>query len=135
MNIISGVNMTASALSAEKMRMDLVAQNIANAHTTRDVDGAPYKRKVVSFEACIEPNCDGGKGVRIGQVSNDNSLGELIFSPGHPDADKDGMVQMPNVNVATEMVDLMSASRAYEANLAVVRNAKQMAMKALSIGR
>ena len=59
----------------------------------------------------------------------------MIFNPGHPDADKDGMVQMPNVNIATEMVDLMSASRAYEANLAVVRNAKQMAMKALTIGR
>ncbi len=135
MNIITGVNMTASALSAEKARMDLVAQNIANAHTTRDVDGLPYKRKVVSFESCIQPDCDGGKGVRIAQVSNDNSPGETIYNPGHPDADKDGMVQMPNVNIATEMVDLMSASRAFEANLSVIRNAKQMAMKALSIGR
>ena len=85
-------------------------------------------------KACIEPNCDGGKSVRVAQVSSDTAPGELIFNPGHPDADKDGMVQMPNVNIATEMVDLMSASRAYEANLAVVRNAKQMAMKALSIG-
>jgi flagellar basal-body rod protein FlgC len=134
MNIISGINVTASALSAEKIRMDLVAQNIANAHTTKDVDGQPYKRKVVSFEACIEPNCGGGQGVRIAQISNDNAPGELIYNPGHPDADKDGMVQMPNVNMATEMVDLLSSSRAYEANLAVVRNAKQMAMKALSIG-
>ena len=134
MNIISGINVTASALSAEKTRMDLVAQNIANAHTTHDVDGSAYKRKVVSFESCIEPGSAGGKGVRIAQVSNDNSPGEIIFSPGHPDADKDGMLRMPNVNVATEMVDLMSSSRAYEANLAVVRNAKQMAMKALAIG-
>ena len=135
MNIITGVNMTASALTAEKARMDLVAQNIANAHTTRDVDGQPYKRKVVSFESCIQPDSDGGKGVRIGQISNDNSPGETIYNPGHPDADKDGMLQMPNVNIATEMVDLMSASRAFEANLSVIRNAKQMAMKALSIGR
>jgi len=134
MNIISGINVTASALSAEKMRMDLVAENIANAHTTHDVDGHAYKRKVVSFESMIVPGADGGKGVKVSQVSNDNSPGEVVFEPGHPDADKDGMVQMPNVNIATEMVDLLSSSRAYEANLAVVRNAKQMAMKALSIG-
>jgi flagellar basal-body rod protein FlgC len=134
MNIISGINVTASALSAEKTRMDLVAQNIANAHTTHDVDGQAYKRKVVSFESCIEPGSESGKGVRIAQVSNDETPGEIIFAPGHPDADKDGMVRMPNVNIATEMVDLMSSSRAYEANLAVVRNAKQMAMKALAIG-
>jgi len=134
MNIISGINVTASALSAEKLRMDLIAQNIANAHTTHDVDGQAYKRKVVSFESCIEPNSDGEKGVRVAQVSNDNSPGEVIYNPGHPDADQDGMVQMPNVNIATEMVDLLSSSRAYEANLAVVRNAKQMAMKALTIG-
>ena len=134
MNIISGINMTASALTAEKTRMDLVAQNIANAHTTHDVDGQAYKRKVVSFQSIIEPGDDGGKGVQVAQISNDTTAGELIYNPGNPDADKDGMVQMPNVNIATEMVDLMSSSRAYEANLAVVRNAKQMAMKALSIG-
>jgi flagellar basal-body rod protein FlgC len=134
MNMISGINVTASALTAEKARMDIVAQNIANAHTTHDVDGQPYQRKVVSFEACMQPGSDGGKGVRIAQVTNDSTPGEMIYSPGHPDANKDGMVKMPNVNVATEMVDLMSSSRAYEANLAVVRNAKQMAMKALSIG-
>ncbi|HET7513098.1 MAG TPA: flagellar basal body rod protein FlgC [Chthoniobacterales bacterium] len=134
MNIISGINVTASALAAEKLRMDLVAQNIANAHTTHDVDGHPYKRKVVSFETCIEPDSDGEKGVRVAQISNDNTPGEMVYKPGHPDANKDGMVEMPNVNLATEMVDLLSSSRAYEANLAVVRNAKQMAMKALSIG-
>src|SRR5262249_38684183 len=108
------------------MRMDLVAENIANAHTTHDVDGHAYKRKVVSFESFITPDADGSKGVRVSQVSNDTSPGELVFNPGNPDADKDGMVEMPNVNVATEMVDLLSSSRAYEANLAVVRNAKQM---------
>ena len=135
MNIISGVNVTASALSAEKMRMDLVAQNIANAHCTRDVDGQAYKRKVVSFESVIEAGSPNSKAVRVGQISNDTSPGEMVYNPGHPDANKDGMVQMPNVSIATEMVDLMTASRAYEANLAVIRNAKQMAMKALSIGR
>src|SRR5262245_38221993 len=107
MNIISGINVTASALSAEKMRMDLVAENIANAHTTHDVDGHAYKRKVVSFESFIPANSDGSKGVRISQVSNDTSPGEVVFNPGHPDANKDGMVEMPNVNLATEMVDLL----------------------------
>lgn len=134
MNIISGINVTASALAAEKLRMDLVAQNIANAHTTHDVDGQAYKRKVVSFESFIEPDSEGEKGVRVAQVANDTTPGEMIYNPGHPDANKDGMVEMPNVNLATEMVDLLSSSRAYEANLAVVRNAKEMAMKALSIG-
>jgi flagellar basal-body rod protein FlgC len=134
MNLISGVNVTASALNAEKLRMDVVAQNIANAHTTRDVDGQVYKRKVVAFESFLDPAGDGAKAVRVAQVAADQTPGEQVFNPQHPDANKDGFVQMPNVNVATEMVDLLSASRAYEANLAVVRNAKQMALKALSIG-
>jgi len=132
MNLISGINVTASALNAEKVRMDLVAENIANAHTTHDINGGAYQRKVVSFESVLEST---GKGVRISDISTDQSKGESIYSPTHPDADKDGMLQMPNVNIATEMVDLMSSSRAYEANLAVVRNAKQLAMRALSIGK
>lgn len=121
--------------------MDIVAQNIANAHTTRDVDGQVYKRKVVSFQSVLDSanagdiaGATGAKGVRISKVSNDETPGEMVYNPQHPDANKDGFVQMPNVNVATEMVDLMDSSRAYEANLAVVRNAKQMAVKALSIG-
>lgn len=132
MNLISGINQTSSALNAEKIRMDLVAENIANAQTTHDIDGGPYQRKVVSFESVLEAT---GKGVRVSKVSTDRSPGETVYNPNHPDANKDGMLQMPNVNIATEMVDLMSSSRAYEANLAVVRNAKQIAMKALSIGR
>lgn len=134
MNLISGINVTASALNAEKIRMDVVAENIANAHTTHGADGQAYQRKVVSFESLLEASGNGEKGVHIAQVSTDKTPGEMVYEPSHPDANKDGMVQMPNVNIATEMVDLMTSSRAYEANLAVVRNARQMATKALSIG-
>lgn len=132
MNLISGIDITASALMAEKFRSDIVAQNIANAHTTRDIDGAAYKRKMVTFESVLQ---QAGKGVRVAQVLDDPRPGPVIYDPAHPDADEDGMVQMPNVNIAMEMVDLMASSRAYEANLAVIRNARQMAAKALSIGR
>ena len=135
MNFITGSKSTGSALNAEKVRMDIVAQNIANAHTTRDVDGNPYKRKVVSFEAVLGSERGTSGGVRVSGITNDNREGETIYNPQHPHADKDGVVRMPNVNLSIEMVDMLSASRAYEANLAVVRNAKQMAAKALAIGR
>lgn len=114
--------------------MDVVSQNIANAHTTRDVNGEAYKRKVVSFESALDAST-GGTGVRVSKITDDSTPGELVRNPQHPHADKDGMVQMPNVNTSMEMVDLISASRAYEANLSVARNARQMATKALSIGR
>ncbi len=134
MNIISGIQATSSALSAEKVRMDVVAQNIANAHTTHDVDGLPYKRRVVMFESVLDAS-SGVMGVKVGKIGKDLSPGESYHDPEHPDAGPDGMVRMPNVNTAVEMVDLMSASRAYEANLSVARNARQMAMKALTIGK
>ena len=136
MDFISGINATASALNAEKVRMDVVAENIANAYTTRGLDGKAYQRKTVAFEALLgtERGARGG-GVRIAEIGNDSTPGEVVHNPHHPHADKDGMVRMPNVSVSTEMVDLLAASRAYEANLAVVRNARQMAAKALAIGR
>ncbi len=138
-NVLSGIDITASALNAEKTRMDIVAQNIANAQTTRGLDGKPYQRKLVSFETVMQ--AAGAKqdtrngGVKVAEVKNDATPGPLVYNPEHPDADDKGMVQMPNVNLAFEMVDLISSTRAYEANLAVVKNAKQMAHKALSIGR
>lgn len=135
MNFITGIQATSSALGAEKIRMDVVAQNIANAHTTRDVNGEAYQRKVVTFESILGAKDGAGGGVKVGGISSDTRPGEKIFNPGHPHADKDGMVTMPNVNPAIEMVDLLSASRAYEANLTVARNARQMATKALSIGK
>lgn len=134
MNFLTGIQATASALNAEKVRMDVVAQNIANAHTTKDTDGQAYRRKVVTFEAVLASS--GGRGgVKVQGITADPAPGERIHQPQHPHADADGYVQMPNVNVAMEMVDLLTASRAYEANLAVARNARQMAAKALTIGR
>lgn len=139
MNVLAGIDATASALNAEKLRMDIVAQNIANAHTTRGADGQPYQRQLVSFETVLKAAGAAGHaqmgGVRIGAVKNDPTPGPYVYNPQHPDADEKGMVQMPNVNLAFEMVDLISSTRAYEANLAVVKNAKQMAHKALTIGR
>jgi flagellar basal-body rod protein FlgC len=141
MNIISGIDITSSALSAQKTRLDIVAQNIANAQTTRGPNGEPYQRKLVSFESeLVRRTGDTASGpglqsVRIASITDDKSKGERVYDPQHPDATADGYVQMPNVNMAFEMVDLMTASRAYEANLAVVKNARQMAMKALDIGK
>ncbi|MEQ1850283.1 MAG: flagellar basal body rod protein FlgC [Chthoniobacteraceae bacterium] len=134
MNFITGLNSTASALNAEKTRMDVIAQNIANAHTTRDVNGEAYKRKVVTFESALDAST-GNSAVRVSKIEDDKSPGETVHNPEHPHAGPDGMVRLPNVNTAIEMVDLISASRAYEANLSVARNARQMALKALSIGR
>jgi flagellar basal-body rod protein FlgC len=133
MNFITGLPSTASALDAEKTRMDIVAQNIANAHTTRDVNGEAYKRKVVTFESALDAST-GGNSVRVARIEDDQTPGDSIYNPQHPHAGPDGMVRMPNVSTAVEMVDLISASRAYEANLSVARNARQMAVKALSIG-
>ncbi len=141
MNLISGIDVTAGALSAQKTRLDIVAQNIANAQTTRGPDGLPYQRKTVSFETELlrqvgsPANAASTQSVRVGNIQTDNTPGPRVYDPTHPDAGADGYVTMPNVNMAYEMVDLMTASRAYEANLSVVKNAKQMAMKALEIGK
>ena len=142
MNLMPGIDTTASALQAEKTRLDIIGQNIANANTTRGVDGKPYARQMVSFESkMIElgKSSDGsmqyGQGVAIKDTQADKTDGPLVFNPGHPDADEKGMVRMPNVNVTHEMVDMIAASRSYEANLQVVRTAKQMASQAMRIGR
>ncbi len=137
MNLISGVDVSASALNAQRTRLDIVAQNIANAHTTRGPNGKAYQRQVVAFETEMMRTGNGPAlaGIRIAGINRDPTPGQQVNDPQHPDADADGMVTMPNVNLAFEMVDLITASRAYEANLSVVRNAKQMAMKALQIGR
>jgi flagellar basal-body rod protein FlgC len=139
MNLISGIDITAGALNAQKTRLDIVAQNIANAQTTRTPEGGPYQRQVVSFESeLVQREAGLGaamQGVKVGSISADRTPGQQVYNPQHPDAGKDGLVTMPNVNLAYEMVDLITASRAYEANLSVVKNARQMAMKALDIGK
>lgn len=135
MNFLSGIHATSSALGAEQVRMDIVAQNIANAYTTKDVNGGPYQRQTVSFQTMLGGMSGVEKGVRVSGVKPDTTPGDMVYNPGHPHADKDGMLRMPNVQLAVEMVDLMGASRAYEANLSVARNARSMAMKALTIGK
>lgn len=142
MNIMPGIESTSTALQAEKLRMDIIGQNIANSHTTRGPDGKPYARQMVAFESKLIElghQADGTKaytqGVRVADIVPDRTPGPLVYNPGHPDADERGMVRLPNVNLTHEMVDLISASRSYEANLQVVRTSKQMAKHALKIGR
>lgn len=139
MNLISGIDIISGALNAQKTRLDMVAQNIANAQTTRTPNGGPYQRQVVSFESELVRR-EGLSGpslqtVKVANVSVDRTPGQQVYNPQHPDAGPDGLVTMPNVNLAYEMVDLITASRAYEANLSVAKNARQMAMKTLQIGR
>lgn len=142
MNLMPGIDSTASALQAEKLRMDIIGQNIANAHTTRGPDGKPYQRQMVQFESQLlelgrDPSgkLQTAQGVKVRDVVTDENPGQLVYNPGHPDADEKGMVRLPNVNLTHEMVDLISASRSYEANLQVVRTSKQMAQQALKIGK
>ncbi|HEX2099230.1 MAG TPA: flagellar basal body rod protein FlgC [Candidatus Synoicihabitans sp.] len=143
MNLLTGIAATSGALNAQKTRLDIIAQNIANAHTTRGPNGLLYQRQVVSFESELvrqlggsaAPGTTGLATVRVAGISSDTTPGQRIYDPDHPDADVEGMVTMPNVNLAQEMVDLITSSRTYEANLAVVKNSRQMAMKALDIGR
>jgi flagellar basal-body rod protein FlgC len=140
-NLLTGIESSASALDAERIRMDVIAQNIANANVSRDVDGKPYQRQEVVFESVLNAaqNSDspdaGSKSVQIARVQKDNRPPRLIYNPGHPDADAHGMVAMPNINIHEEMVDMIASSRSYEANLAVVKNARAMAMQALSIAK
>ncbi|MGH8017964.1 MAG: flagellar basal body rod protein FlgC [Opitutaceae bacterium] len=140
MNILPALAITSDALNAEKVRLEVISQNIANAQTTRGPDGNPYQRRVVAFEAQLQraSGTDGSSlaaGPRLAGITADTTAGPSIYNPSHPHADAQGMVRMPNVNLSREMVDLISASRSYEANLSVVRTARQMAQRALQMGR
>lgn len=140
MNILPAISVTSDALAAEKTRLDVIGQNIANANTTRGPDGLPYQRKMVTFETQLHAAGGAGDlssrtGVRVASIQTDRTPGATLFNPGHPHADANGLVHMPNVNLQTEMVDLITASRSYEANLSVVRTARQMAQRAMGIGR
>ena len=137
MNLIPGIDTTAGALTAQKIRLDIVAQNIANAQTTRTPEGGPYRRKIISFENELVKRAGGAslQTVRIGSITDDKTPGQSVYNPQHPDAGPDGTVMMPNVNLAFEMVDLITASRAYEANLSVVKNSRTLAMKTFEIGK
>lgn len=141
MDMFSSLRISASGLSAQRMRLDVIADNIANAETTRTENGGPYTRKVVSFKENLETELSGGKisqklkGVKVSAISKDTSSEfTTVYDPSHPDADENGNVTYPNVSILNEMVDLIAASRAYEANVTVMESEKQMAMKALQIG-
>ncbi len=138
--IMPGVDSAASALQAEKVRMEVIAQNIANANTTRTAEGGPYKRQVVKFETYLENQFGINSGsavqlVRVGQVLPDDRPSQELYQPGHPDANAQGMVLYPNVRVHEEMADLIASSRATEANLAIIRTARSLAQQTLSIGK
>ncbi len=137
-NLLSGIQSTSAALNAERTRMDVISENIANAHTTRGIDGKPYQRKVVVFETALQQAMDGiGSTTALTgtRIEKDSRAPQMLHAPGHPDADANGMVAMPNISVHEEMADLITASRAFEANLSVIKNAKAMALQTLSIGK
>ncbi len=140
--LLPGIRSSASALGAERIRLEVISQNIANANTARGLDGKPYQRQMVTFESVLDQqpgatlNPNSSSNVRVSSVQSDHRSPRLIFDPTHANADPEtGMVAMPDINIQEEMVDLIASSRAYEANLAVVRNARNMAMQTLAIGK
>jgi flagellar basal-body rod protein FlgC len=144
MSLFGGLEISASALTAERLRMDVVAENLANAQTTRGADGQPYRRKEVilqerpgSFGASLSTamNERSGGGVQVAGIAEDQTPLKRIYDPGHPDADAEGYVSMPNVDTVTEMVDLIGAQRAYEANVTAMQAAKQMFARTLELLR
>ena len=133
MDLIPGIDASASALDAQRVRMEAISQNLANLHTTKTAEGGAYKRQLVSFETML--NERGNSLVKVGDITVDESPGLMRYDPQHPHANDEGMVEGSNVSMSHEMVDLLSATRAYEANLAAVKMAKQMAQKTSEIGR
>jgi flagellar basal-body rod protein FlgC len=146
-DIFSAFRISASGLTAQRLRMDTIAANVANAETTRTPEGGPYQRKLVVFSTDEPQNtlAQAGSqaasreaatsGVRVDAILSDESGGHRVYDPDHPDADEEGFVAYPNVNVVTEMTDMLSATRSYEANVTVFNALKNMALKALDIGR
>jgi flagellar basal-body rod protein FlgC len=146
MSFFNAMNTSASALTAQRLRMDIISQNIANVNTTRTENGQPYKRKTVlfeerssnpSFNSILKSSMEqlNGSGVRVSGIVEDNTDFKLVYEPEHPDSDENGYVRMPNVNIIEEMVNMISANRSYEANVTAMNTNKSMAMKALEIGR
>ena len=143
MDLIPGLQSSASALHAERIRMEVISQNIANANTTKAENGEPYRRQLVHFDTILKNkmgrNNDVGSNnlsqVEATKIIEDSRPFREVYQPGHPDANKDGMVQYPNVHIHEEMVDMISASRAYEANMAVIRTSRTLAMQTINMGK
>lgn len=147
MSFFGSLDTSASGLTAQRLRLDVISQNMANVSTTRTANGGPYKRQSVVFEQ-IQNNKsksfasvlnqkqeNGNNGVRVAKIVEDKSQGSLVYNPSHLDANKDGYVEMPNVNIVDEMVNMISASRSYEANVNSFNSMKSMFTKALEIGK
>jgi flagellar basal-body rod protein FlgC len=128
-------NVSASALAAQRQRMNVIASNMANAHSTRTTEGGPYRRQDVVFTTDpMEGSAEGLTGVKVSGIVKDESPFKMLYDPGHPDADKDGFVSVPNVNIIEEMVNMMMASRAYEASVSAFNMSKAMFTKSLELG-
>ncbi|HEY9899747.1 MAG TPA: flagellar basal body rod protein FlgC [Pantanalinema sp.] len=134
MSTFDALNVSGSALTAQRLRMDTIASNLANANTTRTDKGTPFRREMVVFEA-KPSNRPGlpGTGVHVAGIVEDQAPFRLVYDPGHPDANQQGYVAFPNVNPVAEMTDMISATRSYEANVTVVQALKGAANKALEI--
>lgn len=147
MSMFSSFNINASGMTAQRYRMDVISENVANANTTRTADGTPYRRKVVYFEEKGGNSSFGtylnqatgsysGQGVKVTGVYEDITTEmKMVYDPSHPDADEDGYVTYPNVDIVTEMTNMIDASRAYEANATAFSASKSMALQGLQIGQ
>ncbi|NLL19776.1 MAG: flagellar basal body rod protein FlgC [Clostridia bacterium] len=140
MSIFSSMNISASGLTAERLRLDTIANNLANINTTRTAQGGPYRRQTLVFTEKLEKAIGArekfrGAGVEVAEIRRDQGEPRRVYDPTHPDAGDDGYVHYPNINIVNEMVDMITATRAYEANITAINAAKTMALKALEIGR
>ena len=142
MGLVPALRLSASALDAQSHRMRVIASNLANAHTTQDANGNVYRRRDVVFASYLDRRMQSGRGgqdalrgVKVEKTVEDPRPFQRVHRPGHPQADAEGYVTMPNVNPMEEMVDMMVASRAYEANVAAMRATRNLAAKALEIGK
>lgn len=150
MAFLSTLDITGSALTAQRQRMDTISQNISNINTTRTADGGPYRRQLTvfqerelntrrNFRSTLEREAyrqsSVGGGVRVSEIVESENEFVPVYNPGHPDADGDGYVLMPNVDRAEEIIDLMAAQRSYESHITVLNVVKSMAMKAAEIGK
>ena len=149
--MFDAMNISASALTAQRLRMDVISQNIANAQTTRTPEGGPYRRRTVIFQEIGDSDpfrnmfsdavkrgptpASKGTGVRVSKIAVDESPGVLQYDPHHPDADAEGYVRMPNVNIIEEMVNMISASRSYEAGITAINTSKAMIARTLDLGK
>jgi flagellar basal-body rod protein FlgC len=139
MNLFGSFGISASGLTAERLRLDVIANNLANVSTTRTAKGGPFRRQYVVFAERLRNSHDGGQyrgaGVRVAALAEEQSQPRLVYKPDHPDADEKGYVAYPNINITNEMVDMITATRAYQANATALEAAKDIAQKALEIGR